>query len=125
MAQTRTIIEDEMILHRPPVKERPIRSINTMPDYGWLAESLWVKVEHLKRYPPIARMNRWEGKVVLQAAIREDGRLLDVDVVESSGYSILDQDAVDVLKRVSPLTLKYALEQPRVILQIPISYRLD
>ena len=60
MAQERTLVEDNKVLHRPPARERPIRTRNTMPDYGWLAESLWAKVERLKRYPPIARMNRWE-----------------------------------------------------------------
>jgi protein TonB len=76
MAQERTLVEDDKVLHRPPARERLIRTRNTMPDYGWLAESLWAKVERLKRYPPIARMNRWEGKVVLQAVIREDAGCL-------------------------------------------------
>ena len=63
--------------------------------------------------------------MVLQAVILKDGRLLDVGIVESSEHAMLDQNALDVLKQVSPLKLKYSLDRPQVLLQIPISYRLD
>ena len=50
------------------IREHPGRpSPAAKPDYGWLAQALWSRIEQLKRYPQIARMNRWEGKVVLRA----------------------------------------------------------
>jgi protein TonB len=70
-------------------------------------------------------MNRWEGKVVLEAVIRETGRLSRIAVVESSGYAILDQDAVDTLRRCAPIKLAHALDRQEVTLHIPIMYRLN
>ena len=109
-----------------PVHEDPVRSIPaTKVDYGWLADALWSRVERLKRYPHMARLNRWEGRVVLRVVIREDGHLLDLAVAESSGHSILDQDALEILRLASPLTLKQPLGKPQVVVQVPISYRLE
>lgn len=111
---------------RTAVREFPARPMTAMKaDYGWLAEALWSRVEQLKRYPHLARMNRWEGRVVLRVVIQEDGHLLDLAVSESSGHSVLDQDALEVLKLASPLTLKHPLGKPQVVVQVPISYRLE
>ena len=111
---------------RTAVRESPARPMTaTKADYGWLAEALWSRVEQLKRYPHLARMNRWEGRVVLRVVIQEDGHLLDLAVSESSGHSVLDQDALEVLKLASPLTLKHPLGKPQVVVQVPISYRLE
>ncbi len=111
---------------RTAVREFPARPMTaTKVDYGWLAKALWSRVEQLKRYPHLARMNRWEGRVVLRVVIQEDGHLLDLAVSESSGHSVLDQDALEVLKLASPLTLKHPLGKPQVVVQVPISYRLE
>jgi protein TonB len=96
----------------------------TKTDYSWLAESLWRRVVELKRYPHEARLNRWEGKVVLKAVIREDGHLGDLQIQKSSGYDILDQDAMELVRKACPLHLKHPLGRPEVVVQIPINYAL-
>jgi protein TonB len=114
-------VQQEAPIRNHPVQARP----TTRPDYSWLAEALWNRVERLKRYPHMARMNRWEGKVVLQAIVRDDGQLSELKVAQTSGYAVLDQDALEVLRRASPITLKHPLGQPQVVIQVPISYRLE
>jgi protein TonB len=104
----------------------PVRSLPaTKADYSWLAEALWSKIERLKRYPSMARMNRWQGKVVLRAVVRDTGELVDLQVAESSGHAVLDRDAIEVMRRASPITLKHSLGQSQVVLHIPISYTLQ
>ncbi len=93
-------------------------------DYGWLMKQLLGRVNELKQYPHMARMNHWEGKVVLRAVIKDDGRVLMVDVQESSGRSILDVDAMETLKKASPLKLDHPLGKPYVAILMPISYSL-
>lgn len=125
MAQERTDLEEYVVLQRPQAIERDIRRITTRADYGWLAETLWAALERHKRYPSIARMNRWEGRVVVHVSVRRDGQLVNPEVEESSGYSVLDQAAVDVVRQASPLPLKYALEQSPVSMSIPLTYQLE
>ena len=83
------------------------------------------RIQQLKRYPSRAKMNDWEGKVIVRAVIREDGSIVDLMVVESSGHETLDQEALLVVKTASPLTLKHPLGKTQVSILVPISYRLD
>lgn len=46
-------------------------------------------------------------------------------IAESSGQSILDQEALAVMMKASPLILKHPLGKPSITMLIPISYRLD
>ena len=107
------------------VQAAPVRAIPaTRADYGWLMRALMGQVEQLKNYPHLARLNRWEGKVVLRAVIRDDGQVLAIDVQESSGRSILDDAAVETLRKASPLKLEHPLGKPQVAILMPISYSL-
>lgn len=94
------------------------------PDHRWLAESLWRRVAELKRYPISARMNGQEGKVILKAVIRSDGRLADVIVHKSSGYSALDAAAIEAVKLACPLDMKHAIGKPQIVVSLPIVYSL-
>jgi protein TonB len=108
------------------VKERLLRAFpKAQADYGWLSDTLWKRIEQLKRYPALARSNHWEGKVIVEAIIQDDGAIIDTQIAESSGHAVLDQQALTVLKQASPLTLKHPLGQRRVTILVPISYRLD
>lgn len=93
-------------------------------DHRWLAESLWKRVAELKRYPNTSRMNGEEGKVILKAVIRSDGQLADVSVQKSSGYSALDEAAMEAVKLACPLHMQHALGKPQIVVSLPIVYRL-
>jgi len=107
------------------VQTMPVRSTPApQRDYGWLAETLRDRIEELKRYPPMARMNNWQGKVVLKFVVKEDGTVENLEVVQSSGHAVLDEAAMETIRRASPLPLKHELGKPRVTFQFPISYTL-
>jgi protein TonB len=107
------------------VEYRQVRYRDTRADYGWLRDALWGRIEELKRYPALARTNHWEGKVVVSAVIRDDGEVTGVQIAETSGRAVLDEEAMAVMKKASPLRLKHPLGQRQITILIPISYRLD
>ncbi|SPP65587.1 energy transducer TonB [Nitrospira lenta] len=107
------------------VQQRLVRHREVHADYGWLSESVQRRMEELKRYPAQAKMNHWEGKVVVEAVIRDDGEVIGVSIAESSGRAVLDQEAMAVMKKASPLTLKHPLGKSQLTILVPISYRLD
>jgi len=76
----------------------------------------------LKRmtYPLVARKMGWVGRVVLSFIVREDGDVEDIRVAESSGFPVLDQSAVDAVRRSCPLPNPRA----RVELSMPVQYLL-
>jgi len=121
----RTIEAAKRVITQTTINTQPATSRPTSKhDYGWLADALYRKIDHLKRYPSIARLNQWEGRVLVRAAVRADGQLVDLDVAESSGHPVLDQDALEIMRRASPLELKHALGKPQVVVNVPISYTL-
>jgi protein TonB len=116
----------------PAVQEQaPVvaRSVTPSParkaDYGWLAESLHRRIVEVRQYPSAARLNGWEGKVVLRVQIRQDGHLDSVSVVKSSGHETLDNAAMEAVKRACPLHMKHELASPMVVVQVPINYSLN
>jgi protein TonB len=111
------------------LKEVNLRSTPTgRADYGWLADELYKSVEQHKRYPHLARMNRWEGQVTMMIILGQAGPaldLLDVKVVKSSGYTLLDAHALEVIRAVFPLKVKHRLQQSQVSVRVPINFRID
>ena len=126
MAMKPTVQEASRLVHIPAPQFRPTPvSRRTQPDYGWLASAVATEVQQIKRYPAQAKWHRWQGKVVVQAVIHEDGRISDVEVIDSSGHDTLDLDAVALLERISPVQLQYPLDQSSIVIRIPIGYRLE
>ena len=114
------------LVQHVPIRERVLRALpQTQADYGWLRESILARIQQLKHYPSRAKMNDWEGKVIVRAVIREDGSIVDLMVAESSGHEALDQEALLVVKTASPLTLKHPLGKTQMPILVPIIYRLD
>jgi protein TonB len=121
-----SIPESIRLVNRPTPRAREATVSRVLhADYGWLAEMLFAKVEQSKRYPTFAKSRRWQGNVMLQAVIHEDGSISDITIVTPSGHSILDLDAVALLEQASPVQLKYPLGQSHVVVHIPIGYRLE
>lgn len=52
-----------------------------------------------KRYPPTALKRRWEGDVVLQLDINGEGELEALSIHRSSGYRVLDQEALRMMRK--------------------------
>lgn len=94
-------------------------------DYSWLADSLRRRLAEVRRYPATARLNGWEGKVVIRAVIRADGHLAEVSVHRSSGHEALDQAAIEAIRLVCPLHLPQALGTSAVTIYVPITYSLS
>lgn len=76
-------------------------------------------------YPPLARHHGWEGEVVLLFRVEADGTLSDIQVAQSSGYTLLDNAAVASLRAIERLefapgtALRQTLE-----LRMPVVYHL-
>lgn len=76
-------------------------------------------------YPEFARRQGWEGRVDVLVHLDRDGRLDAMRVVHSSGYGILDQDALLALQRIVTIPEARAwLRGYSYDLQLPVIYRL-
>ena len=108
----------------PQVAMAPRSAPAVKADYGWLADSLRQRLAESKRYPSAARLNGWEGKVVLRAVIRADGHLSEVKVHRSSGHEVLDNAAIEAVRLICPLHMTNTISATEVAIYVPIVYSL-
>ena len=55
-----------------------------------------------KRYPRFARDNGWEGRIEVRLAIGADGAIASISTTRGSGYSILDRQALEMVRSAKP-----------------------
>jgi pilus assembly protein CpaC len=77
-------------------------------------------------YPVTAREAGFEGTVKLKLHISYIGKLLNASLEESSGYAILDGNALLVANSISSYPpFPPSIEQEEIWIEIPITYKLD
>ncbi len=94
---------------RKPVNQAPITTDSSVQSQAITSEkvrymtqlSLWLN-KH-KKYPTIARRRNLEGELIISFVINRDGHLLRYDLVKSSSHQSLNNAAIKMLKRASPM----------------------
>lgn len=71
-------------------------------------------------YPLQARRMGWGGRVTVSFVVSEDGSARNIAVRESSGYQILDNCAMDTVRKVAPFPKPPAPAE----ITIPVQFRL-
>ncbi|UCD15058.1 MAG: TonB family protein [Candidatus Omnitrophota bacterium] len=60
------------------------------------------KIESCRRYPPWAKKQGFEGISFLAFTLLSNGMVCDIKPIKSSGFNILDKEAISTIKRASP-----------------------
>ncbi|MBN2509782.1 MAG: energy transducer TonB [Spirochaetales bacterium] len=79
----------------PEGEEPETGGADSPADYDTLSEGLNLP---LPVYPPAAQRWGYQGTVRLKISIAADGRVVNTDIVHSSGYGILDNSAVRTVR---------------------------
>jgi TonB family protein len=75
-------------------------------------------------YPAIAKLRGYEGVVLVNAEILPDGRVGSTAISKSSGYTILDQSAIEAVKRWKFEPAKKAGKSFTIRVKLPIKFVL-
>ncbi len=73
-------------------------------------------------YPLIARRMGWEGTVIVRFKLSPEGKLEEAKVEKSSGFEILDRNALEILRIASR---SFPKPKREVVLVVPIVYSLE
>jgi protein TonB len=76
------------------------------------------------RYPEMARRNGWQGVVLVRVTVLPDGRVRSASLFRGSGYAILDQSALDAVRRwlfQPKMTSGLAVEST---IEVPVTFSL-
>jgi len=94
----------------------------TGPDYGWLQQAIFRRLEELKRSSrPLLDESR-PLRVTVKAVVSREGTLLDSVIVKSSGLDRIDQEALALVQRTFPMQFDRALDRQQIVMRIPITY---
>ena len=83
------------------------------------------KIEQHKIYPRQASLRQIQGTVIIHFIITLEGIVKGVDLVQSSGFTVLDQAGLKAVKDASPFP-KPPVEffQTAVSIEVPILFEL-
>ncbi|RYG10948.1 MAG: energy transducer TonB [Chitinophagaceae bacterium] len=75
-------------------------------------------------YPEQAQNMGWEGTVILNVYVFADGKVKDINVKQSSGRKILDEAAIQTVKRWSFVPARQGQTNVEAWVEVPIDFRL-
>lgn len=83
------------------------------------------EIDKHKRYPLLAKRRSLKGSVRLKFVILRNGRAKDIQVVQSSGYNILNEAALEAVKKANPFPpFPEEMEESLLIIEVPVNFEL-
>ena len=108
----------------PPTSAPPSNAARQSSIASW-QRGLLQHLQSRKHYPRVAQSRRQEGIAVIRFVLDRQGSLLSARLERSSGFEILDEEAVDLLHRAQPLPPPPPeVTSDRIELTIPIEFLL-
>jgi periplasmic protein TonB len=111
----------------------PVKSAPAVPEIDRAAlgrsygQQLHAAVEKNKRpYPRMAQMRRWEGVAEIRVQIGADGKVAEISILHSSGFDMLDQQALEMVKAAAALVeVPPQLRGTTTPVVVPVRFRLQ
>lgn len=109
----------------PPLPTRPLEEKSSV-DLGAYGRRLQQSIGEHKRYPRAAKRFGMQGQVLVQVAVNRHGQLVKPPSIHrSSGHSLLDEEALRMVKSASPFAqLPADFTAPSAIIVVPIRFEL-
>lgn len=120
------IVQQVAVEEEEIVEEQPFLVAETMPSFqGGSLNDFRNWVQSKVRYPAIAQENGISGKVVLTFVIEKDGRLTNIQVLQTPDRSLSDE-AIRVLQQSPKWSPGKQRNQPvRVRYTLPVDFRIQ
>ena len=104
----------------PPSPRQPVAQMQD----NW-SGLVMARIERFKRYPRSALLRRDQGVVVLRFTVDREGLVLNADIVTSSNVTALDEEALLLARRISPLPAPPPeMRGAQISLTVPIKFEL-
>ena len=116
VAETKGADSDSLALYETPGELAYNVSESARPDYG---------LNPKPRYPKSARRRGYEGTVLLRVLVLEDGKVGKIELSGPSGYQVLDESALEAVKKWVFIPGKKAGKEISSWVEVPIKYQLD
>jgi len=83
-------------------------------------------ISKFKKYPRIAMRRNWQGMVLVRMVMLDNGNIQSLSIEKSSGYDVLDNEAMKMIERSKPLPKPPdILAGDEVNIYVPVSFALN
>ncbi|HKQ24628.1 MAG TPA: TonB family protein [Burkholderiales bacterium] len=106
-------------------KKEPDRAVEPrlLLTYGL---SISNEIKRYQKYPPMAQRKGWEGTAEVLLQIDADGKVTRITLGKSSGRSVLDEEALNMVRKASPLPpAPQDLRGRELTVTVPIVFKLQ
>ena len=84
------------------------------------------EIKRYQKYPPVAQRRGWEGTAEVLLQIAADGKVTSISLGKSSGRSVLDEEALNMVRKASPLPpAPPDLRGRELTVTVPIVFKLQ
>jgi len=84
------------------------------------------EIKRYQKYPPVAQRRGWEGTAEVLLQIAADGKVTSITLGKSSGRSVLDEEALNMVRKASPLPpAPQDLRGRELTVTVPIVFKLQ
>ena len=114
-------------LHTPDLSLYPSTMLTEAEAFKALEQELSLKVGkqiYSSDYPVEARRLRWTGTSVVQVQVGLDGMLRDVQIQRTSGFAVLDAQALAIVRRVAKVFVPFRLRGREHAVTVPVGFYL-
>lgn len=114
-------------LRTPDLSLYPSTMLTEEEAFKALEQELSLKVGkqiHPSDYPAEARRSRWTGTSVVQVQVGTDGMIRDVELRRSSGFDLLDEQALTIVRRVAKVFVPVRLRGREHAVTVPVGFYL-
>lgn len=114
------------VTHAPaPVVAAPAAEAMDPATLGQYRIALITAARRYKQYPRVAIDNNWEGRADVRLVVDASGAITSLSIKTSSGYKILDQQALQMIRKAKPsATIPPALRGRGFTLDLPVLFSL-
>lgn len=105
-----------------PTPQPQVQSVNVEKEFldAHLGKIRALLVQNLK-YPRNAQRLKMQGEVRVSFRLKSDGSVENIEVIQSSGFELLDEDAKTLIKNTAP---QFPKPTKNITLSVPLAYLL-
>lgn len=112
-----------IVIPEPP---KPVATVDTSAARDSYGNTLWGAIGKYKQYPRIAQMRGWQGEALVELQLDGSGKLKSKKIIQSSGYDVLDKQALDMVEKAAPFPMPpEALRGSSFSIKVPIPFKLE
>lgn len=114
----------EQLKPAPSITAKPVKEVK--PGLEGYTQIVQERITDALYYPQQAKDTGWEGNLKLGLKLAAGGTLKEMKLLQSSGYRILDDAAIDVAQKQAPYPpFPPQIEAAEIWVEVPIYYKKD